>query len=195
MGVRFVGVCIAEATASSLEVVLLLEGVCAPAGFAVGNLDVDLVATVDGFCGVLSTGSGSSRTEGSSSSCSCSCSCSDCAVSQLSFDPALTVLSGVGAGCRYQVSLCLFTSDENKVHEGIPSGASLSVAPWCIVATTRCESCQCRTMADLGSSGWVEEVIWRGCKAANRCKQSQCTTGPARRKPVRHWTVFLHRTR
>lgn len=104
MGVRFVGVRTEETAARSLDDVLLLNGVCAPVGFAVGSLDADLGASAAGFCGVLMAGSGSSRTEGSSSSCGCSCS--DCAVSQLSFDPALVALSGVGAGYSREVSRC-----------------------------------------------------------------------------------------
>ena len=104
MGVRFVGVRTEETAASNLDDVLLLKGVCAPAGFAVGSLEADFGASAAGFCGVFMTGSGSSRTEGRSSSCGCSCS--DCAVSQLSFDPALTALSGVGAGYGDEVSPC-----------------------------------------------------------------------------------------
>jgi hypothetical protein len=112
--VRLVGVRTEATAASSLDDVLLLKGVCEPVGFAVGSLMVDLGGTMLGFCGVFVTGSGSSRTEGRLSVCSCSCS--DWAVSQLSFDPALTVRSGVGAGYSKTVSSCLFTLTRARIH-------------------------------------------------------------------------------
>jgi hypothetical protein len=119
MGVRFVGVRIEATAASSLDDVLLPMGVCAPAGFAVGSLEADFGASAAGFSGVFTTGSGSSRTEGRSSSCGCSCS--DCAVSQLSFDPALTALSGVGAGYGNEVSprrrTCKQTPEQEESNE------------------------------------------------------------------------------
>ena len=102
MGVRFVGVCTEGTGESSLEDVLLLNGVFSV--FAVGSLELDWRSSVTAFRGVLITGSGSSSTEGSSSSRDISCS--DCAVSQLSFDPALTALSGVGAGYSNDISKC-----------------------------------------------------------------------------------------
>jgi hypothetical protein len=173
MGVRFVGVRTVAAAESSLEDAPLLNGVCAV--FAAGSFDAGWRSAA-GFCGVFMPGSGSSRTEGRSSRDDCSCS--DCAVSQLSFDPALAALSGVGAGCSGEVSARkqVGHGDRSKACVRIPSAASLIDAPCCRVGATRYESCQCR--ASGSRKGYMSESTGGYDKKVNSVCTALCAFRP-----------------